>query len=45
MQQEQEGYQEVRWALEAKVRMEEVRDRWMEVSEVTESEQGADRKL
>ena len=25
--------------------MEEVKDKWMEVSEVTESEQGADQKL
>ena len=45
MQQEEEGNQEVRWALKAKVRMEEVRDKLMEVSEVTESEQGADQKL
>ena len=45
MQQKQEGNQEVRWALRAKVRMEEVRDKWMEVSEVTESEKGADQKL
>ena len=45
MQQEQEGYQEVRWAVEAKVRMEEVKDKWMEMSEMTGSDQGADQKL